>query len=684
MPGEIKWSAFSNGADMQVGDLTVGLRSGVNFKFTFPSDGLKDAAGNFLLGWASVGAAAVNYLVTNNSATGNASYLTTAGADASVGLTLKTKGSGNILFTPGGTGNIQCSTHLILSTSSPATPLEAASKGYVDSKLISTPVSLADGGTNASLTATNGGIFYSTNTAGAILSGTATANQVLLSGLSSAPAWSTATYPATTTLNQLLYSSSSNVIAGLSTANNGVLVTSNIGVPSLLAGSGVAGNILMSNTMAAPSWSTAVYSNTYTINNLLYASSANTVSGLATGNNGVLITSALGVPSISSTLPNAVQDNITRLGTITNGIWNGTIITGQYGGTGVNNSGKTITLGGSLTTAGAFDSTFTMTAATSVTFPTSGTLATTSSLPALPLSLANGGTGAALTASNGGIFYSNATTGAILAGTATASQVLVSGSNGAPSWSTTPYLTQINDVNGNEIVDLSSNASAVNYLKISNHATANNPNIGVAGSDTDIGLTFYTKGTGIYTFYTAATSNQFVFGYGAGSALNAVFNFAGTGTGNSYTWPTASGTVVINSGVGSFTPTISFATPGNLSVSYEAQYGTYIITGNTITIAIKLIFTPTYTTASGEIIIAGLPQPSNPATGNISQNIIIVAGVGITYPTGISYPVAQINPGVATMNIQGYGTSSAGAYFTTTNFPTATPAVLEVSMTYII
>ncbi|HTA83602.1 MAG TPA: collagen-like protein [Bacteroidia bacterium] len=56
---------------------------------------------------------------------------------------------------------------------------------------------LANGGTNASLTASNGGIFYSTATAGAILAGTATANKVLQSGASGAPTWSTATYPAT-------------------------------------------------------------------------------------------------------------------------------------------------------------------------------------------------------------------------------------------------------------------------------------------------------------------------------------------------------------------------------------------------------------------------------------------------------------------------------------------------------
>lgn len=74
------------------------------------------------------------------------------------------------------------------------------------------------------------------------------------------------------------------------------------------------------------------------------------------------------------------QASITTLGTITTGTWNAGVIAGQYGGTGVANTGKTITLGGNLTTSGAFNSTFTMTGATSVTFPTSGTLATTSQL----------------------------------------------------------------------------------------------------------------------------------------------------------------------------------------------------------------------------------------------------------------------------------------------------------------
>lgn len=65
---------------------------------------------------------------------------------------------------------------------------------------------------------------------------TATAGQVLQSAGSSAdPVFSTATYPATTTINQILYSSSANVVAGLATANNGVLTTGTSGIPVITA-----------------------------------------------------------------------------------------------------------------------------------------------------------------------------------------------------------------------------------------------------------------------------------------------------------------------------------------------------------------------------------------------------------------------------------------------------------------
>jgi len=117
-------------------------------------------------------------------------------------------------------------------------------------------LALTRGGTAASLTASNGGIVYSTATAMAILSGTATANQILMSGSSAAPAWSTATYPATTTINQLLYSSSANTIAGLATANGGILNANSSGVPSITTSPTLGvqqttrGQLILANTAA--------------------------------------------------------------------------------------------------------------------------------------------------------------------------------------------------------------------------------------------------------------------------------------------------------------------------------------------------------------------------------------------------------------------------------------------------
>lgn len=83
--------------------------------------------------------------------------------------------------------------------------------------------------------------------------GAGTTGQVLQTNTTADPTWSTATYPSTTTINQVLYSSANNTVTGLATANDGVLITSNTGVPSLLA-NGTTGQVLTATTGAPPSW----------------------------------------------------------------------------------------------------------------------------------------------------------------------------------------------------------------------------------------------------------------------------------------------------------------------------------------------------------------------------------------------------------------------------------------------
>lgn len=104
--------------------------------------------------------------------------------------------------------------------------------------------------------------------------------------------------------------------------------------------------------------------------------------------------------------PLAGSTSLTTLGTITTGTWNAGVIAGAYGGTGVNNNGKTITLGGNLTTSGAYATTLTATGATNVTLPTTGTLATlagTETFTNKTLTLPTiGGTGATFNGSTSG------------------------------------------------------------------------------------------------------------------------------------------------------------------------------------------------------------------------------------------------------------------------------------------
>jgi len=107
---------------------------------------------------------------------------------------------------------------------------------------------VANGGTGAtSLTANR--LMLGNGTSAVQVAAAGTAGQMLQSAGASAPAWSTATYPATTTINQLLYSSSANTVAGLATANTGALVTSSTGVPSFTLGT-TANRVLRTNGTA--------------------------------------------------------------------------------------------------------------------------------------------------------------------------------------------------------------------------------------------------------------------------------------------------------------------------------------------------------------------------------------------------------------------------------------------------
>lgn len=166
--------------------------------------------------------------------------------------------------------------------------------------------------------------------------------------------------------------------------------------------------------------------------------------------------------------------------------WQGTL-SGARGGTGVANTGSTITLGGSLTTSGAFTSTFTMTNTTAVTFPTSGTLATV------------GNTVASITGTANQVIASNPTGAVTLSlpqSIATTSAVAFGSLQ-----ITTPTTSGIYDSNNNLILNTIQVGSAQNYVAVFNNVTGSPPGIATEGINADVGLTIQTKGLGNIAMY---------------------------------------------------------------------------------------------------------------------------------------------------------------------------------------
>ena len=92
----VKFSDFEVGNELQVGDIVVGLRGGNNDQFAFPSDGIKDANGNYLLGWSSSGPGAVNYVMVSSSDSLDAVKIESTGPDSDIEIEVDPKGNAPI------------------------------------------------------------------------------------------------------------------------------------------------------------------------------------------------------------------------------------------------------------------------------------------------------------------------------------------------------------------------------------------------------------------------------------------------------------------------------------------------------------------------------------------------------------------------------------------------------------
>lgn len=189
--------------------------------------------------------------------------------------------------------------------------------GFTGTSFTGTPVTQFDvivgGATSSTLTSVGPGSagqvlqsggnaanpLYSTATYPAIATGTGTILRA--DGTNWSP--TTTTYPNTNAINTLMYASSANILGSISAANDGVLITSNTGVPSFLS-AGTTGQVLTATTGSPPSWASPATSGTVT-----------TVSVVSTNGFAGTVANATTTPAItlSTTITGVLSGNGTAI-----------------------------------------------------------------------------------------------------------------------------------------------------------------------------------------------------------------------------------------------------------------------------------------------------------------------------------------------------------------------------------
>jgi hypothetical protein len=108
-----------------------------------------------------------------------------------------------------------------------------------------------------------------------------------------------------------------------------------------------------------------------------------------------------------------------------------------------------------------------------------------------------------------------------------------------------------------------------------------------------------------------------------------------------------------------FTPTVTFDTAGDLSVSYAAQSGRYWRMGNTIRFVIQVTCTPTFTTASGALRIGNLPYICKSGVG-LSFYPVTVHNSDSTWTFGAARTqvVGRVITGSTYVNLEGLGSGA--------------------------
>ena len=134
---------------------------------------------------------------------------------------------------------------------------------------------------------------------------------------------------------------------------------------------------------------------------------------------------------------------------------------------------------------------------------------------------------------------------------------------------------------------------------------------------------------------------------------------------------------------GTWTPAITFATPGDLTVAYSLRSAYYTKIGRLVSISFAMVTsTFTHTTASGNLLITG--SPFTPVTTDASYRAYApVLYSGITKAGYAAFSSALIGNS-ASIQMLASGSNVAVANITTADMPTGGGVALGGSVNYVV
>jgi hypothetical protein len=129
---------------------------------------------------------------------------------------------------------------------------------------------------------------------------------------------------------------------------------------------------------------------------------------------------------------------------------------------------------------------------------------------------------------------------------------------------------------------------------------------------------------------------------------------------------------------GTWTPVLTCGTPGDLSVSYSTQVGTYSRIGSRVILNFNIITSAfSYTTASGNVKISGLPFTANGTAGYGYYGSVNFSGF-----TGVGYTQMVSSANGANLNMLVMGSGIGSGISTISQWPTGGSVVLRGTVIY--